>query len=65
MRRETKRKAGEWLMDVSKYVFTAILISSVFKDFENKWLLYTVSAVCVILLLVIGMFVHDKYSNNQ
>ena len=52
-------------MDVSKYVFTAILISSVFKDFENKWLLYVVSAVCVILLLVIGMFVHDKYSNNQ
>jgi len=36
MKKETKKKMGEWLMDVAKYMLTAVLISSIFKDIDNK-----------------------------
>ena len=31
---QTKKKIAEWLMDIAKYMLTAVLISSIFKDFE-------------------------------
>ena len=36
MKKDTKKKIGEWLMDVSKYMLTAVLISTIFKDLENN-----------------------------
>jgi len=40
MKQESKKKIGEWLLDVSKYMLTAVLISTIFKDLENKWVIY-------------------------
>ena len=34
MQTQTKKKIAEWLMDIAKYMFTAVLISSIFKDFN-------------------------------
>jgi len=65
MKRETKKKTGEWLMDVSKYMITAVLISSFFKDLENKLTVYIVSSVCFALLLTAGMVMFDKNSKIQ
>lgn len=28
---------GKWLMDVAKYVTTAVLLSSLIGEFPNKW----------------------------
>ena len=36
MQKETKKKIGEWLMDVAKYMLTAVVISTIFKDFEKQ-----------------------------
>ena len=65
MKKEAKRKMSDWLMDVAKYVFTAILISSVFKDVEDKLVLYTIGFVCVLLTFMIGVLVFDKNSDNK
>jgi low affinity Fe/Cu permease len=64
MQTQTKKKIAEWLMDIAKYMFTAVLISSIFKDFENKWLVYVSCSVSVLLLLYIGVNLFDKNSNN-
>ena len=64
MKKETKKKIGEWLMDVSKYMLTAVLISSFFKDLENKWVIYIVGSVCVILSFYIGVDLFDKNNKN-
>jgi len=65
MKKETKKKVGEWLMDVSKYVLTAVLISSIFKDFENRWIIYIVGSIAVIFSFLIGVDLFDKNSKNQ
>lgn len=33
--KEMKREMGKWLMDVAKYMFTALLISTIFADMED------------------------------
>ena len=36
-----KEKLGNYLIDISKYVFTGIVISSFFKDFgDHKFFIY-------------------------
>ena len=65
MKKETKRKVGEWLLDVAKYLITAVLISSVFKDIGNKWMVYAISFVCVILIFLLGMRMYDKNSKDK
>ena len=64
MKKETKKKIGEWLMDVSKYMLTAVIISTIFKDLENKWIIYIVGFIAVIFSLYIGIGLFDKNSKN-
>ena len=64
MKKETKKKIGEWLLDVSKYMLTAVLISTFFKDIENKMIVYMVCLVGVIISLLIGVRMFDKNSKN-
>ena len=65
MQKETKKKIGEWLMDVAKYMLTAVVISTIFKDFENIWVIYCVGFAAVSISLYIGVDMFDKNSKNQ
>jgi len=64
MKKETKRKVGEWLMDVAKYMLTAVLISTIFKNLENKWIIYVTGFIAVLISLYIGIDMFDKNSKN-
>jgi len=64
MKKETKKKIGEWMMDISKYMLTAVLISTIFKDIENKWIIYVIGFVAVAFSLYIGIDMFDKNSKN-
>ncbi|MDR3328091.1 MAG: hypothetical protein LBT04_08245 [Prevotellaceae bacterium] len=44
-----KKEIGKWFMDIAKYVATAILISSFLGSFEQKWAIYVVGTVIVIV----------------
>ena len=35
-----KDKSGNYLIDISKYVFTGVIIASIFKDLDDKFTLY-------------------------
>ncbi|MFK1876469.1 DUF6722 family protein [Bacteroides fragilis] len=37
-----KKEFGKWLMDVAKYMTTALLLSSAFGDMENPWVITSV-----------------------
>ena len=65
MKQESKKKIGEWLLDVSKYMLTAVLISTIFKDLENKWVIYFGCSIAVITSFYIGIDMFDKNSKNQ
>ena len=51
-------------MAVSKYMLTAVLISTIFKDLENKWIIYVIGFIAVMISLYIGIDMFDKNSKN-
>jgi hypothetical protein len=56
-----RKEIGKWFMDVAKYVATAVLISSFLGGFEQKWVMYSIGVITVILCLFLGLyFVNDK-----
>jgi len=56
-----KKEIGKWLMDIGKYVATAVLISSFIGEFKEKWITYLIGSLTVILTLLGGLlFLKDK-----
>ena len=53
-----KEKLGNYLIDISKYVLTGIVIASLFKDVEDKrFLIYTLGLLVAIATLIAGLIV--------
>ena len=56
-----QEKLGNYLIDVSKYVFTGVIVSSFFKDFgDNVLILYGVGAIVSMTSLVFGLVLTSK-----
>ena len=47
-------------MDASKYILTGVVIASMFKDFDNKILIYIVGLLLSILCLIVGLILTNK-----
>lgn len=55
-----RKELGKWLMDIAKYIITAVVLSSVFGEIES-WVLYVIGVVSVAATLLIGLYlVSDK-----
>lgn len=48
-----RKEFGKWLMDIAKYIITAVVLSSVFGEIES-WVLYVIGIVSVAITLLIG-----------
>ncbi len=59
-----KKEFGKWLMDIAKYIATAVVLSSVFGE-VNTWIMYLIATVSVITILVIGLFLISDRSLNR
>jgi len=57
---QMKKEIGKWLMDVAKYVATAVLIGSFFGGLEPKWVLYVCGFFVVGILLAVGLALIKK-----
>lgn len=56
-----KEKLGGYLIDVSKYVLTGVVITSFFKDFESsRPAVYGVGLLFSILVLMAGLVLSNK-----
>jgi len=56
-----KEKLGNYLIDISKYVLTGVVISSLFKDFgESKYLIYGLGVLVSLLALAFGLVLTNK-----
>ena len=60
-----KKEFGKWLMDIAKYMATALLLSSAFGEMDKWWivlvvLIGTISTLCFGLLLQ-----REKKRQNQ
>lgn len=59
-----KEKLGNYLIDISKYVLTGVVIASMFRDLHDKTILYVVGFTIAIAALMAGLlliyFEHKK-----
>lgn len=56
-----KEKLGSYLIDISKYIFTGVVIASLFRDLgDNKWLIYGLGFISALLALVLGLILSNK-----
>jgi ABC-type multidrug transport system permease subunit len=51
-----KKEIGKWLMDIAKYVATAIIISSFLGSLQHKWMVYFLGFLIVIVCGLIGLY---------
>ena len=69
--RKDKKETGAWrenlgkyLIDISKYVVTGVIIASIFKDLDDKYLVYILSAVVALVALIVGLILTNKKKGN-
>jgi len=56
-----QEKFGNYLIDISKYVLTGVVISTFFKDFgDSRFLIYGTGISVSISFLVIGLILTSK-----
>lgn len=61
-----KKELGKWLMDVAKYMMTALLLSSVFGEMDKPLMIILVS-LGIFVTLVFGLLLLrlDEKANKQ
>ena len=63
-----KKKIGEWLLDVAKYILTVLFLSSLIKDMDKPFIVGTVTIGFLTTLIVGFYLVSDtkpKKKNNK
>ena len=55
-----KENLGKYLIDISKYIVTGVIIASIFKDLDDKFLIYILSAFVALIALIVGLVLTNK-----
>lgn len=56
---------GNWLMDIAKYVTTAVVISTIFSSVTHKWVVILSGLLTIVVTLGIGLWlIRDKEERN-
>ena len=55
-----KENLGKYLIDISKYVMTGVIITSIFKDLDEKNFIYILAFVIAIPALIVGLILTNK-----
>lgn len=59
-------KVSDFMMDISKYVLTAVIITSAFEELSDVgWLMYAVGIGGAILLLTVSIVIIHKVNKRQ
>ena len=60
-----KREFGKWLMDIAKYMVTALLLSTIFADMNEPIIVYLVVILSVVILLIGLYWVNESEIENK
>ena len=56
-----RKELGKWLMDIAKYITTAVVLTSIFGEVQEEWVIYVGGALAVVITLLAGLWlVRDK-----
>ena len=65
MKKAIAREFGKWLMDIAKYVVTAIVISSFLGSFGETWMIYVFGVLTATAFLLAGFWYLGKNDKNE
>lgn len=51
-----KKELGKWLMDIAKYITTAVVLFSISGDVQEKWIIYLGGSLAIVLTLSAGLW---------
>lgn len=51
-----KRELGKRLMDIAKYITTAVILTSIFGDIQQKWIIYIGGSIAIVITLLSGLW---------
>ena len=51
-----RKELGKWLMDIAKYIATAVILTSIFGDIEERWIIYVSGAIAIVATLGWGLY---------
>lgn len=60
-----EKELGKWLMDVAKYIVTAIVLASLFGALKDLWLLYVASIGTSVIALTAGLILVKKSEEKK
>ena len=56
-----KKEFGKWLMDIAKYIATAVILTSVFGGIKETWVIYVGGMSTIAVTLIGGLWLlRDK-----
>lgn len=56
---------GKYLLDISKYVTTGVVISSLFKDVMDSFTIYIVGTIVAVSTLIVGLVLTNKKKRKE
>ena len=59
-----KREFGKWLMDIAKYMVTALLLATIFADMEEP-IIVCIVVILSIVVLIIGLILVSDDTPEQ
>lgn len=60
-----KEKLGNYLIDISKYVITGVVIASLFKDLADKVVMYVCGVLFAGVALMAGLVLTNKVKKEN
>ena len=64
IKKKTWRVFAQWTMDVSKYLVTAIIISTAFRDVSRS-ITFLIGTAIVVLVLLFGFLLYNKMEEEE
>ena len=50
-----KQEFGKWLMDIAKYIATAVILTTVFGGIQERWVIYVGGLLAIAVTLLLGL----------
>ena len=53
-----EEKFSNWLLDIAKYIVTALILTTALRDTIEGWQFFVVSGALVVCIVLVGVYLH-------
>ena len=50
-----RKELGKWIMDIAKYMATVILVSTLFRDIQEKSITLVIGGATVVIFMIVAL----------